>query len=76
LRDQSLASDYAKLIRDEFKSKAPEVPPMQSRKAAAPRQQTVKAGPNAHIVVDRPLDRNERKALQDVARVIAHLLGR
>ena len=74
LRDQSLASDYAKSIKEEFGSSASKAPLMQSSKPAAPRRQTIKAGPNARIVIDRPVTREERNALQDIGRVIAHLL--
>jgi transcriptional regulator with XRE-family HTH domain len=71
------ASDYAKSVKDEFRAKKPKRPASRQASPKEPRSgQTVKAGPNAHIVIDRPLTRDERKALQDIGRVIEHLLNK
>jgi len=71
------ASDYAKSVQSEFKAKAPNKSTSHRAGSKVRRSgQIVKAGPNAHIVIDRSLTREERKALQDIGRVIAHLLTR
>ena len=71
------ASDYAESVRDEFKANAPKKPASHRTSPKDRRSgQTVKAGPNADIVVDRALTREERKALQDIGRVIEHLLNK
>jgi len=71
------ASDYAESVKDEFGAGTP-----RRRQPASPRSnarssgQTVKAGRDARIVVDRSLTREERRALQDIGRVIDHLLNK
>ena len=71
------ASAYAKSVEDEFRAMTPNKSPSASAKSKERRSgQIVKAGPNAHIVIDRPLAREERRALQDIGRVIEHLLSR
>ena len=71
------ASDYAESVKDEFRAGAPK-----RRQMANPRSKTrssgqvVKAGSDARIVVDRTLTREERRALQDIGRVIEHLLNK
>ena len=73
------ASDYAASVRDDF-----EAPKRKRTMAAAssPRPpkrksgQVVSAGPQAEIVVSRTLTREERRALQDIGRVIEHLLNK
>ena len=74
--DQPSASAYARSVRDQFEA------PGKRRASAPPRPpsrqpgQVVQAGPYARIEVDRSLSREERKALQDIGRVIEHLLNR
>ena len=69
------AADYAESVRDEFQAGAPK-----RRQSAIPKSkagtsgQVVKAGSEARIVVDRTLTREERRALQDIGRVIEHVL--
>lgn len=71
------ASDYAKSVQGEFRARAPKKPASHRTSPKDRRSgQTVKAGPNADIVVDRPLTREERRALQDIGRVIEHLLNK
>jgi transcriptional regulator with XRE-family HTH domain len=74
------ASSYAKSVRDQFAASSS---PRRSGAAAAAaaagmapggKSQTIKAGPEARIVIDRQVSREERKGLQDIGRVIAHLL--
>jgi transcriptional regulator with XRE-family HTH domain len=72
------ASDYLGSIKDEFASR--EVLGLgaasQAPRRRRTKRETISAGRGARIVVDRPLDRNERRLLEDVARLIANLLGR
>jgi transcriptional regulator with XRE-family HTH domain len=71
------AADYAASVKEEF-----QVGAQKRRQSARPRPkprssgQVVKAGSDARIVVDRSLTREERRALQDIGRVIEHLLNR
>lgn len=67
----SKASDYAKSVRGKFKEKARK---QTASVGARTPGQFIEAGPNARIVTNRPLTREERKALQDIGRVIEHLL--
>ena len=74
---ESSASAYAMSVQSEFATRAPKQSRPQRASAKQRRSgQVVKAGPNAHIVIDRSLTREERKALQDIGRVIEHLLKR
>jgi len=70
------ASGYLDSVRDEFESKRTSGLAAASRAPSRRRskRETIKAGPNARIVIDRPVTREERNALQDIGRVIAHLL--
>ena len=72
------ASDYMRSIKDEFASKSTFGVAAASRtpRRKRPEREMIKAGHDARIVVDRPLNRNERRLLEDVARLIASLLGR
>jgi len=71
------ASAYAESVKADFQAGAP-----RRRQSAAPMSkgrssgQIVQAGREARIVVDRSLTREERKALQDIGRVIDHLLNK
>ena len=74
--ESSSASNYAESVREQF-----DAPKLQNSSTAARRRcrgsgQVVKAGPYARIEVDRTLTREERKALQDIGRVIEHLLNK
>ena len=72
------ASDYMDSIKDQFASKSTFGVAAASRapRRKRPEREMIKAGRDARIVVDRPLNRNERRLLEDVARLIASLLGR
>ena len=71
------ASGYAKSVQDEFSTKTPKKSTSHRARSHERRSgQIVKAGPNAHIVIDRSLTREERRALQDIGRVIEHLLSK
>ena len=75
-RTAQSASAYARSVRDQFDA------PGKRRSSAPPRPksrqsgQVVHAGPYARIEVNRSLSREERRALQDIGRVIEHLLNR
>ena len=71
------AYSYAESLKDEFEESVP--PTAQALTGQFDTQSTgrpIEAGPDASIVVNRPVTREERKALQDIGRVIAHLLKR
>ena len=71
------ASDYAESVKDEFLTGAPKRrQPASPRSKARSSGQVVKAGRDARIIVDRSLTREERKALQDIGKVINHLLNK
>ncbi len=78
LPDKASASNYARLVKGEFKAKGSRPRSSTVRTSGMRRRsgQTVNAGPEARIVVDRSLTREERNALQDIGRVIAHLLNK
>jgi len=74
--DKASASDYARSVKDDFGAA-----PSGATAAAGPRSQSrrrteqmVTAGPEARIIVNRKLSRKEFRALQDIGRVIEHLL--
>ena len=78
LGDKASASDYAQSVKDQFEAKHSRSVTTAALARGTDRKslQTVKAGPHARIVVDRPVTRKEMRALQDLGRVIAHLLNK
>ena len=74
--ESSSAFDYAESIKDDFVGSAPTRSAFGMSRTPAPgrAERPIKAGPDAQIVVSRPVTREERKALQDIGKVIAHLL--
>ena len=80
--DDGSAYDYAKSIKADFEGQhaasADSPARLLDRPAAlsTKAERTINAGPDASIVVNRPLTREQRKALKDIGKVIAHLLKR
>jgi transcriptional regulator with XRE-family HTH domain len=76
LGDKATASEYAQSVKQEFETKRSlsVATAGLSGKANMRSSQTIRAGRHAQIVVDRPVSEKEMKALQDIGRVIAHLL--
>ena len=72
----SSASAYARSVRDEFEAPIKKRVSSRSRPPSRTSGQVVQAGPYARIEVNRSLSREERRALQDIGRVIEHLLNR
>ncbi len=74
--DKASASEYAKSVRDDFVagSSRPRAPVSSRRPSREKADMTISAGREARIVVSRKLTREEIKALQDIGRVIEHLL--
>ena len=75
----SSASAYALSVRDQFEApikKRASLPPRPASRQPGRPGQVVQAGPHARIEVDRSLTREERRALQDIGRVIEHLLNK
>jgi transcriptional regulator with XRE-family HTH domain len=68
------AFDYATSLKDEFG--VMHSPRRDAPRPASPSTQPVEAGPDAKIVVNRPISKDERQALHDIGRVIARLLKR
>ena len=69
------ASDYARSVKGDF-GVAPSAAMAAGPKSRSSRrsEQVVAAGAEAQIVVNRKLSRKEHRALQDIGRVIEHLL--
>jgi hypothetical protein len=74
--DKASASEYAKSVRRDFVAESPRpmMPAMSQGQPVERAEQAVSAGREARIVVSRKLTREEIKALQDIGRVIEHLL--
>ena len=63
------ASDYARSVKDQFGAVEQQNPRRRKRTT-----KTYNAGPYARIAVRKPLTPEQEKAIEDIGRVIAHLL--
>jgi len=72
------ASEYLGSVKGQFDSMSTHrlAASAQAPRRKRPERETIRAGRDARIVVDRPLDRKEKRLLEDVARLVADLLSR
>ena len=75
IADRSSALGYAASVADDFESGVRETRGAR-RWVRGTRGHAIAAGPDAHIVVQRPLTTAEREALTDVAKIVERLLDK